>query len=291
MPEGRVVRSHSNVHYVDIGGEVLECRPRGRLRYLEESVLTGDLVKVSRAGPGLGAIDEVLPRRNVLARPHVANIDQVVVVFAFHEPELDLGLVDRFLVLASASELDAALCLNKTDLATPAEVAAVRAVYEALGYPLVTASAVLGQGLAELRGRLAGKTSVLAGPSGVGKSSLLNALDPGLGLRTGEVSRKVRRGTHTTRHVALIDVGGGGLVADTPGFTQLDLANMKPSDVAWHFPEIAELAPGCRFRGCFHRAEPGCRVKEAVAAGDMDPGRYERYLSLLGEAEQAYRPY
>ncbi len=269
----------------------MECRPRGRLRYLEEKVLTGDVVRVSRAGPGLGAIDEILPRKNALARPPVANVDQVVVVFAFHEPELDLSLVDRFLVLASAADLTAVLCLNKVDLATQAEVEAVRQVYEGLGYPFAAASAKTGRGLPELRARLAGKTSVLAGPSGVGKSSLLNALDPGLGLKTGDVSRKIRRGTHTTRHVALIPTGREGLVADTPGFTQLELANMKPADVAWHFPELAALASGCRFSGCIHRAEPGCRIKEAVAQGVIDAGRYQRYLSLLGEAEATYRPY
>lgn len=258
---------------------------------MEEKVLTGDIVRVTRAGPGLGAIDEILPRRNALARPPVANVDQVVVVFAFHEPELDLGLVDRFLVLASAANLATVLCLNKVDLAAQAEVGTVRQVYEGLGYPLVVASAKIGQGLPDLTAHLAGKTSVLAGPSGAGKSSLLNALDPGLSLKTGDVSRKIRRGTHTTRHVALIPTGQGGLVADTPGFTQLDLANMKPADVAWHFPEMAALASRCRFSGCVHRAEPGCRVKEAVAEGVVDPGRYERYLSLLGEAEASYRRY
>lgn len=291
MLEGRVVRSHSNVYYVDTGDEVLECRPRGRLRYRDERVTAGDLVRVSRAGPGLGAIDEVLPRRNALTRPPVANVDQVVVVFSFHEPELDLGLVDRFLVLAAAADLPAVLCFNKVDLATPDEVATVRRVYEPLGYRFVAVSARTGQGLEDVRRLLAGRVSVLAGPSGVGKSSLLNALRPDLGLRTGEVSRKVRRGTHTTRHVALIPTGSGGMVADTPGFSQLELKDVKPVDIAWYYPEIAALAPSCRFHGCLHRAEPDCRVKAAVAAGEIDRGRYERYLSLLGEAEAAYRPW
>ncbi len=291
MPEGRVIRSYSNVYYVDTGDEVLECRPRGRLRYLEEKVLAGDMVRVTHAGPGLGAIDEVLPRKNALARPQVSNVDQAVLVFAFREPDLDLGLLDRFLVLTSAAGLDTVLCLNKLDLADPAATVALRRLYEGLGYTFVAVSAKTGEGLGGLKATLAGRISVLAGPSGVGKSSLLNALDPELGLRTGEVSRKIRRGTHTTRHVSLIPAGEGGLVADTPGFTHMDLENMKPGDVAWHFPEIAALAPGCRFAGCVHRAEPDCRVKEAVGRGEVDPGRYQRYLSLLGEAEASYRRY
>ncbi len=288
MPVGRVVRSHSNVHYIDTGEEILECRPRGRLRYLEQRVLTGDMVRVRQAGKGLGTIEEVLPRRNELSRPPVANVDQVVLVFSFHEPELDLSLVDRFLVLAGAAGLPSVLCVNKTDLAGKDEVDAVRAVYGAL-MPLVTASARTGESVEELRSVLAGRLSVLAGPSGAGKSSLLNALDPSLGLRTGEVSRKARRGTHTTRHVALLPTGAGGLVADTPGFTHLELPEMAPANLGWYYPEMARLAAECRFSGCLHRAEPGCRVKQAVAEGDFERGRYERYLALLGEVEAAYR--
>jgi len=218
----------------------------------------------------------------------VANVDQVVLVFSFHEPELDLSLVDRFLVLAGAAGLPSVLCVNKTDLAGKDEVDAVRAVYGAL-MPLVTASARTGESVEELRSVLAGRLSVLAGPSGAGKSSLLNALDPSLRLRTGEVSRKARRGTHTTRHVALLPMGAGGLVADTPGFTHLELPEMAPANLGWYYPEMARLAAECRFSGCLHRAEPGCRVKQAVAEGDFERGRYERYLALLGEVEAAYR--
>ncbi|RJQ04191.1 MAG: ribosome small subunit-dependent GTPase A [Bacillota bacterium] len=291
MPGGRVIRAYSNVYYVDTGDEVLECRPRGRLKLRDTRVLVGDLVRVSQAGPGLGAIDEVLPRRNALARPQVANVDQAVIVLAVHEPELELLLADRFLVLAAAAELEAILCLNKVDLACPGEVGPVVKVYEDAGYLVVATSAKTGEGLAALRSALARKVSVLAGPSGVGKSSLLNALNPDLRLRTGEVSRKVRRGTHTTRHVALVPVGSGGLVADTPGFTQLELDGIPPQDIAWFFPEIAALAPRCKFRGCAHRAEPECRVKEGVAEGLVDGGRYARYLELVREAEATYRAY
>ncbi len=290
-PRGRVVRSYSNVHYVDVGEETLECRPRGRLKYRDEKVMTGDFVVVSPAGPGLGAIDEVLPRRNVLSRPPVANVDQVVVVFAFHEPELNLALVDRFLLLVAASDLPAALCLNKVDLAGAGEVDEVGKVYRKLGYPFVAVSARTGQGLGSLRELFAGRTSVLAGPSGVGKSSLLNALEPGLDLRTGDVSAKVRRGTHTTRHVSLLKAGESGYVADTPGFTQLDLPAIKPGDLPWFYPEMVDRLPECRFRGCLHRAEPDCAVKAAVASGEIDAGRYERYLSLLKEVEENYRPW
>lgn len=289
--EGRVVRSYSNVYYVDIGGQVLECRPRGRLKLRDERVLAGDLVRVSPAGPGLGAVDAILPRRNSLSRPAVANVDQVVLVFAIHEPDLDLLLLDRFLVRLGLEGLPAALCLNKSDLATHDESEAVAEVYRPLVTRVTTLSAHTGVGLEDLRQVLAGQVSVLAGPSGAGKSSLLNALDPSLDLRTGLVSRKVRRGTHTTRHVELIPTGQGGLVADTPGFTHLELENIKPSDLGWYYPEIADLAPTCRFSGCLHRAEPDCQVKQAVAEGRLDAGRYRRYLTLLVEVEASYRPW
>jgi len=289
--EGRVIRSYSNIYYVDTGGEVLECRPRGRLRYHDEKVLAGDIVRVSPASPGFGAIDEILPRRNSLSRPPVANVDQVVLVFSFHGPELDLHLVDRFLILVAAAELPAVLCLNKMDLASDPEIASVQGVYEKVGYRTLIASARTGQGLDGVRDLLGGRLSVLAGPSGAGKSSLLNALSPELGLRTGDLSRKIHRGTHTTRHVSLLPIGQGGMVADTPGFTHLELKDVKPADVSWHYPEIAALGGECRFRGCVHRAEPDCRVKEAVGEGSVDGGRYQRYLSLLKETEAAYRPW
>jgi ribosome biogenesis GTPase len=289
MSSGRVLRSYSNVFYVEVDGEVLECRPRGRLRYRAEKVLAGDLVTVSQAGPGLGAIEEILPRRNELRRPQVANVDQVVLVFSFQEPRLDLALVDRFLVLIADTELPAVFCINKLDLAAAGEAEEVRRVYEGLVDTFLTTSAVTGENLGSLRGLLSGRLSVLAGPSGVGKSSLLNALDPGLCLRTSQVSRKARRGTHTTRHVALLPTGGGGLVADTPGFTHLELEGIAPADLSWFYPEIIPLTAGCRFSGCLHRAEPDCRVKEAAARGEIDPGRYERYLGLLGEVEKTYR--
>ncbi len=291
MLEGRVIRSHSNVHYVDVGTEVLECRPRGRLRYRKERVLTGDLVRVSRAGPGLGVIDEVLPRRNALVRPPVANVDQAVLVFALREPDIDLLLLDRLLVLVAMEGLCAVVCLNKADLAGEGETRGLARVYGAAADRLLVTSARTGQGVEELRETLAGRISVFAGPSGAGKSSLLNALNPELGLRTGAVSRKVRRGVHTTRHVALVSTGDGGLVADTPGFTHLELEGLHPVDLSWLYPEMRALCGSCRFSGCLHRAEPGCRVKEAVEEGAIDRGRYERYLTLLSEVEETARPW
>jgi len=291
MFEGLVVRAFSHICLVDIGGETLECRPRGKLRYRERRAMVGDRVRVTPAGPGLGVIEDILPRRNELARPPVANVDLAVVVFSLREPEVDLLVVDQVLLLVGRAGLGAALCLNKTDLLEPSEADKVRQVYAGLGYPFVAVSARTGEALEDLRALLSGRVSVLAGPSGVGKSSLLNALNAELRLRTGELSRKVRRGTHTTRDVSLVPTGSGGLVADTPGFTQLGLEGVSPEEVGWAYPELAELAPGCRFRGCLHRAEPGCRVKEAVAEGRVDPGRYARYLELLAEVEQTYRPW
>ena len=291
MPSGRVLRSYSNVYYVEVGDEVWECRPRGRLRYRAERVLAGDMVSVSPAGQGFGAIDAILPRRNELSRPPVANVDRAVLVFSFEEPELDLVLVDRFLVLIAQSGLSTVFCVNKLDLAEAGEAERLRRVYEGLVDEFLTTSAVAGEGVATLGSLLSGRVSVMAGPSGVGKSSLLNALDPSLDLRTSNVSRKARRGTHTTRHVALLPTGKGGLVADTPGFTHLELEKLSPVDLAWYYPEMAPLAPDCRFSGCLHRTEPDCRVKEALARGEVDRGRYQRYLELLAQVEETYRPW
>jgi len=286
-----VIRAESNLYTVMDAGETLRCRPRGRLRRLGQKVLVGDEVRFTVTAHGEGAIEEVLPRRNQLTRPPVTNVDQAVVVLSGREPEASLLTVDRLLVQALHEGLEVLLCLNKIDLLARGEEERWLGPYRAAGFPSCATSATTGAGLECMQAALRGRVSVFAGESGVGKSTLLNALVPALSLRTGRVSPKTGRGRHTTRHVELVPVAPDGLVADTPGLHAVGTPDIAPAELGSFWPELAALAAGCRFRGCLHREEPGCRVKEALAVGALDRGRYQRYLTLLQEVEQAYRRY
>lgn len=317
MLDGVIVQALNIWYRVATPEGVLSCRPRGRLKRGGEAgrgLLVGDRVRCLRLPDGGGRIEEVLPRRNRLIRPPVANVDQVLVVFTLHDPPLNLELVDRILVRAAHEGLAAVLALNKADLWTDGdreEAARLAALYAEAGYPCFRVSAASGEGIAALRARLGGgRVTVVAGPSGAGKSSLLNALDPRLGLRTGPVGDKAGRGRHTTRHVALLPLGGTvpgaggggpdgagpspaaapeGWVADAPGFSRVDLADLRPRDLAAAFPELAAREGGCRFQGCLHHREPGCAVTAAVAAGAIDARRHGRYLKFLEEVLAAAR--
>ena len=280
--EGRVIRSHSNLFWVLVEGQEWACRQRGKFRLERHAALTGDMVRFEVQEDGAGYIVDILKRKSELIRPPIANVDQAIIVFTAREPDLNLPLLDRFLVLAEWSDIAALLCLNKVDLAAPAEVTDIADRYHKAGYQVFPISARHGVGLDELSARLAGRVSVLAGQSGVGKSRLVNALAPGLSLRTGEVSAKLGRGRHTTRHVELLPVAGG-LLADTPGFSLLDVTGI-PKDQLWLcFPDFLAHAGHCRFPNCLHHKEPDCGIKAAVAAGEIQQARYDRYVQFLGE--------
>jgi ribosome biogenesis GTPase len=266
---------------------------RGTARRDSLQAVAGDLVRIdpTTLGEDPIAVTGVEPRRSLLARrtpggrgarPIAANIDRVVVVVAAADPDPILQLVDRLLVVAEANAIPALVVVNKVDLAPASVVAAHLA---AAGYPVVEASAGEGVGLAELAALLVGRTSVFTGPSGAGKSSLLNAVEPGLGLRVGTVSRKARRGRHTTTTAVLIPLGSGGFVVDTPGFSDVGVWNVEGGALAGHFPEFAALAGQCRFGDCRHRHEPGCAVLDAVATGAVPASRHASYLTLLLELE------
>lgn len=286
MPTGRVIASHSNLYEVQAEGAVYRCRPRGRFKLEGARVLAGDLVTFRETDAGEGYIEAIEPRRTELKRPPVANVDQAVVVFTLRQPARNYPLVDRFLVLAESQGLAVTLCLNKCDLLSEKEVAEAVRHYGRAGYAVIPTSAKRSMNIDVLRQALAGKVTVLAGQSGVGKSTLLNQVVPGAELVTGELSRKVQRGIHTTRHVRLLATGGG-LVADTPGFTHVELDDMPLRDLAGYFPEFHKYEGKCRFAGCLHDQEPDCAVKEAVAAGAIDPERHQHYLDFLAEAREA----
>ncbi|MDP2872687.1 MAG: ribosome small subunit-dependent GTPase A [Bacillota bacterium] len=289
QPVGLVMRTYSNYCDVRSGRCTYRCQVRGRLKLDRQAVLTGDQVVLEFIGGDRAMVTGILPRRTALTRPPIANADLAVIVFTAKSPPLNLGLVDRLLILARSEGLATLLCLNKTDLAEPHELALVERHYGQTGYELVQTSAKHGHNLGTLVERLQGRTAVLAGQSGVGKSTLLNAISPGTCLEVGELSPKVQRGRHTTRGVRLIPVGDG-LVADTPGFVALELPQLEPRDLAGLYPEMAQHRSDCRFPDCIHDPEPGCAVKDAVERGEIDSGRYRRYLEFLHEL-QARRKY
>ncbi len=283
------MKALSGFYYVDVAGQTVTCRGRGKLRHERVKPLVGDRVEVTLASDGTGAVDAVLPRRNQFSRPAVANVDQMVILAANVNPVTDPFLIDRLTVLAEHRGCEVVLCLNKCDLDRAGEL---RAIYTAAGFPVVTLSAVTGQGVEELKQLLSGKVSAFTGNSGVGKSSLLNALEPAFALETGEVSEKLGRGRHTTRHVELFRVGDG-LCADTPGFSSLDGESLElpeREELARSFREFRPYLDGCRFVGCSHRKEAGCAVLAAVEAGDIPASRHKSYCRLYDEAE-SHKPW
>jgi ribosome biogenesis GTPase len=261
------------------------CRARGRFKEAGIDLLVGDLVEVDT---GEKVIEKVYSRKNRLVRPPVANVDQVVVVMSVLRPPLDLVFLDRILISAGASFLNIIICLNKMDLAAARDeerVKEVKEVFLGCGYRVILSSAVTGHGIDELRNTLQGKITVLAGPSGTGKSTLINKLKPELDLLSGAVSTKTERGRHTTRHVELLRLDNAAFVVDTPGFQRLDLKGISSKELYSFFPEISLKGP-CRFNSCLHNDEPGCAVKDAVQNGEIASWRYEHYLAFLKEVHQ-----
>lgn len=292
MFEGVLIRAYGGFYYVKKGDEIWDCSLRGKFRLGKNvAALVGDKVRVTPIRGKTGRIDEVLPRTTELFRPAVANVEQAVIVFAVQNPEPNLTLLDRFLVLAESAGIKSVVCLNKADLLSGRREHDWLKLYRKVGYPSVVTSTKNGEGLDELRELLIGSTSVFAGPSGVGKSSLLNAVQPGLELKTGEVSHKLKRGKHTTRHVELLPLTAGGFVVDSPGFSSLDLPQMEREELAGLFPEFEEFTTDCKFNRCLHHQEPQCGVKKAVEQGAINRGRYQNYLILLEEAMQQERRY
>jgi len=266
------------------GDAVFRCRARGRLRKDPEGLFVGDLVEFTPLHGSQGVLERPENRSTLLRRPAIANVDQVIIVCSPLEPPLSLQLINRLLVIAESRQIRPVICLNKNDLPGSAGAQRVlKEVFSAAAYRQVFTSAFDGRGLPELIELLRGRISVLAGPSGTGKSSLLNRLLPGVTLRTCEVSEKLQRGRHTTRQVELLSLDGGGLVADTPGFSQLDLDGVERNSLTGFFPEFQEFSESCRFAGCGHHEEPDCAVKQAVNEGFLPPVRYEHYLIFLKE--------
>ena len=283
MGKGRIQKALSGFYYVDMGGEVLQCRARGKFRKDGVSPLVGDLVEVRELGGGEGFVEAIAPRRNAFARPAVANIDQLVIIASQAIPQTDPFLIDRVAAIAALKDCGVVVCLNTAAL-DPAEE--LYEIYHAAGFTTLRISAETGEGLEELRQVIAGKLSAFTGNSGVGKSSILNALDPAFSIAVGEISTALGRGRHTTRHVELHRLSGGAEVVDSPGFSSFDTAELDlelKARLPETFQEFGPYLDRCRFVGCSHTKEKGCAVLEAVAAGAIPKSRHESYLRLYEE--------
>ena len=280
MTEGIIIKALSGFYYVAADGKIIDCKARGRFRLDGSSPLVGDRVRVSLDAHGKGRVDEVKERKNWFIRPAVANIDTLVFVAANTNPVTDPFLVDRFSVIAAEAGCELVVCVNKTDI-DPGDT--LVDIFTKAGFPVVRASAKTGEGVDELRAHLKGKVSAFSGNSGVGKSSILNALIPGANIKTAEVSEKLGRGKHTTRHVELYDLGGHTYIADTPGFASLDVTMTNvilKEQLQYDFPDFEPYLGKCRFDDCAHLKEPDCAVTRAVAAGEIAPSRYRSYARL-----------
>lgn len=283
---GRIKKALSGFYYVSCGGELVTCRARGRFRKEGISPLVGDLVEFSAVGGAEGIIDAIEPRRNAFSRPAVANIDQLVIVASNAIPQTDPYLIDRMTAIAALKHCEVLICINKCDLD---RADALCAIYERAGLPHVLVSAETGEGLDALRTAISGRVSAFTGNSGVGKSSLLNALDPRFSLKVGEVSQALGRGRHTTRHVELFTLECGAEIIDTPGFSSFDTAELGlalKEALPETFVDFAPYLGECRFVGCGHTREKGCAVLEALRDGKLAPSRHASYLRLREELKE-----
>ena len=283
MPVGRITRIIGGFYYInDHEGRTITGVPRGKLR--ADGLVVGDVVEFQLIPPDQGVIEGIHRRRNFLKRPLVSNITQVGLVFAHKNPDYNYLLIDRFLVMLEAYNLPTVIIFNKTDLVDEKTAEGNAEPYRKIGYAVLCTSTKSLVGKDSLLTSLRGETTTLAGPSGVGKSALINLIAPDLAQETGAVSAKIGRGRHTTREVRLLTLPeGNGFIFDTPGFTQLDLDFIPPEELSSCFPEFSRFEPDCRFQGCLHQQEPDCAVKAAVTAGQIDAWRYEHYLTFLAE--------
>lgn len=282
---GRIIRSLSGFYEVQTQDQVITCRGRGSLRRAQETPLTGDVVQITMER-GKGMVEKILPRKNRFVRPAVANVDMLVVFAANANPVTEPFLIDRVAAIAGDQDVEVILCVNKCDLDPALNL--IR-IYNHAGFRVIPTSAETGEGVEQLRELIRGKLVAFTGNSGVGKSSILNRLCPELQLPTGEVSEKLGRGRHTTRHVELYDLGQGTYVADTPGFSSFDTDQMEvilKENLQYAFPDFADHIGACQFRDCTHRKEPGCAVTAALMAGEIEPTRYDSYLRLYEKAAQ-----
>lgn len=286
--KGKIIKGIAGFYYVHVSGRgIYECKAKGVFRNRNEKPLVGDMVELDILDEvnKQGNIMTILTRDNSLVRPLVANVNQALVVFAAADPEPNFHLLDYFLAQMEGNDIPVIICFNKIDLVDDSVLKTYRDIYSQCGYDMLTVCARTNEGLEELKECLKGRTTVLAGPSGVGKSSIMNLICPEANANTGEISKKLGRGKHTTRHSEIFCIGEDSYLVDTPGFSSLRLPDMEVTEVKWLFPEYAACEGMCRFQGCIHKDEPQCEVKTRVENGEYSKERYESYLLMLEEVK------
>lgn len=285
MAEGIILKALSGFYYVHDGEKLITCRARGKHRHEKLTPLVGDRVRFTQLEDDKGALDEILPRKNEFQRPAVANVDQLVIIASEATPVTDPFLIDRVVSIAEGRNCECIICINKCDLQSGDEL---QAIYSRAGFTTLKVSAETGVGIAELRQLISGKVSAFTGNSGVGKSSILNALEPGISIKTGDVSEKLGRGRHTTRHVELFHLSCGAVVADTPGFSSFDTDKMelrRKEELQHTFREFRSYIGECQFQNCAHIKEKGCAVLKAVKNGEIGTTRHQSYIRLYEQAK------
>lgn len=288
MQDGLILKGIGGFYYVKSGSTIYECKARGIFRKDEMSPVPGDRVRIDvlEENSKTGIIEEIYYRKNLLIRPPVANVDQVILVFAVKSPGPDFLLLDKLLIRAVSLDIKPVICVNKIDLDDNGSTAAAFEGYIKAGYEVIHVSAQLRIGIENLRGLLKGNITILAGPSGVGKSTLINRIYSEGKAETGDISQKIERGKHTTRQVEMYEVEGGGYIADTPGFSSFSIDDIDYESLKEYYPEFRDHNGRCRFTGCSHISEPSCSVKEAIEEGRISVDRYERYKQLYGFLKQ-----
>lgn len=284
--QGKIIKGIAGFYYIHAeNGQVYECKAKGAFRKQKIKPLVGDMVRIAVLDEAehLGNVEEILPRKNELIRPAVANIDMALVIFAAAKPEPNFNLLDRFLCMMEFQNVPVTICFNKTDLVDEEKIEEYRKIYEPAGYRLMSTCTRTGEGVDAVKALLHGKTTTVAGPSGVGKSSLINTLQSDVQMQTGVISDKIDRGKHTTRHSEIVPVMEDSYIMDTPGFSSMDVPGFEKEDLWTCFPEFREYEPYCKFQGCSHINEPDCGVKEALAEGKISSVRYENYKLLYEE--------
>lgn len=288
--QGTIIKAIAGFFYVDNGENIIECRARGIFKKRKITPLVGDRVVISLdADPTKGRIDEIEERVSELRRPPVANVTQAIVVFAVKQPDPNINLLDKLIAICEHRGLHVILCFNKVDLESETFVKSLEDIYKTAGYTVIPTSAKKHVEIQGLKDVLKGEISVFAGPSGVGKSSLLNEIQEGIKLQVGDLSKKIARGKHTTRHSELIRLDSGGMVVDTPGFTSMDITDIEIEELSDCFIEFAPYNEKCKFNNCKHLNEPNCAVKKAVDAGEISQSRYESYVYFLNALEEHRR--
>ena len=286
--QGKIIKGIAGFYYVQTKNGIYECKAKGSFRNRKLKPYVGDNVEITVLNEETkkGNLDDILERNNFLIRPAVANVDQTLVIFAAAKPDPNLNLLDRFLIMMEQKDIPVVLVFNKQDVAEQEKLAEYVNIYESCGYQVLCVSALEENGISEIKDILRGKTSTVAGPSGVGKSSIINLLQSDVYMETGNISEKIERGKHTTRHSELIEIEEDTYIFDTPGFSSLYVTDMEKEELKSYFPEFAAYEDECKFLGCVHVNEPVCGVKEALKAGKISQSRYDNYKLLYEELKE-----